>query len=172
MNNPIQHGDASRLAILLDRAREDAPRWLTGDLADILAHQLRAPLMFDLKTVRPVIEESDREPDPLGRPGGPEIHSLGELLVHPSPPAALLRLTKEFAKTSDSQPGSALPSEVASLLYFAAIAAALVRLGERITALDDSAIRDGVRWSLAQPWIDSLTRSLFEGAASLLEIDR
>jgi hypothetical protein len=173
-SNLIKDGDPSRLAALLGQAADDSPRWLADDLADILAHQLRAPLLFDLQRIRPTTTTHDprAEPDPLGRPDGPEIHSLGKLFGHPSPPLALLRLTKDFAKTSDAQPGSALPPEIASMLYFAAIAAALVRLGERITALDDRALGDGVRWALAQSWIDGQTRSLFELAAHHLAIDR
>src|SRR4051812_3064316 len=109
----IQHGDPIRLAALLGRAAEDSPRWLAGDLGEILAHQLRAPLMFDLQRARPDIGTPARVArDPFGRPNGTEIHSLGELLVHPSPPLALLRLAKEFAKTSDEQGKMPLPVDV------------------------------------------------------------
>jgi len=164
---PIQHGDPSCLADLLGRASDDAPRWLGDDLADIISHQLRAPLLFDLHRIQPEAPTAD----PLGRPGGPEIHTLGELFTHTCPPLELLRLTKNFAKTCDLTPDFALPSEVASVLYFAAIAAALVRLGERITALDDRGIADGINWALSQSWIDSTLRSLFELAIDRLRVD-
>lgn len=164
---PIHHGDPSRLADLLGRASDDAPRWLGDDLADIIAHQLRAPLLFDLDRVRPETPTAD----PLGRPGGPEIHTLGELFAHTRPPLELLMLTKNFAKTCDLTPDFALPSEIASALYFAAIAAALVRLDERITALDDRGIADGINWALSQSWIDSTLRSLFELAVDRLHVD-
>lgn len=53
--------------------------------------------------------------------------SFGDLLSHPNPPEELLKATKDFAKTCRLGPHKTLPPEIASALYYASIAAALVR---------------------------------------------
>ena len=162
--DPIHHGDPSRLAALLGRAGEPPP-WGADDLAAILAHPLRAPVLFDLHRVP---GPGGAAPDPWADAAARQIHSFGDLLAHPNPPLALLVMTKAFAKTADA--GDApLPGEVASVLYFAAIAAALVRAGERITALGDRAIADGTAWALRQPWLAAELRPLFAQAQDQLD---
>ncbi len=150
-----------RLAELLDVSKE-APAWAAADLAEIFDHQLRAPLGFDL--------ERWSQPDPdttallrhLTQSPGQPLETFGDLFRHPQPPVELLRLTKDFAKTSDSRDDAALPSEIATVLYFAAIVAARVRRGTLISQLSDDAVRQGAEWAARQPWIDGATRALFE----------
>jgi hypothetical protein len=165
--NSIKDGNPSRLVNLMVRADDDSPPWRAEDLADMLAHQLQVPLMYDLQRVG---APSHLQADALGRPE-PAIRNFGELLHHPAPPLALLVLTKNFAKSCDVQPGYCLPSEIATLLYFGAIAAALARIGQRITSMENRSIGEGVRWALAQTWIDGKTRALFEEAAVQLNSD-
>ena len=88
--------------------------------------------------------------------------SLGNLLAFPNPPVELLEITKEFAKTCRQNPHSPMPQEIASVLYFTSIAAALVRCNRRITGLSDEVLAEGFSWTLAQPWLDAPTRSLIE----------
>lgn len=177
---PMYETHPRSLAALLDVGGRDPNFWMPGELKDVLRHQLRAPLLFDLKTV-------DREggavdgwksgSSPAGRAGrsdrvstaDPPPASFGDLLHHPRPPLELLRLTKEFAKASDSRSDNPLPPEVATVLYYAAILVALVRHGRRITALSDSQLLDGLDWVLQQPWLDGRTRDLFAAGRVDLE---
>src|ERR1700722_6171663 len=107
--------------------------WDEPELAKILRAQLRAPLLSSLKPkaseIHDLVAEARSSDSPL-----PE--TVGELLVHPNPPLSLLRLAKDFAKSSDSG-SDPVPPAVATALYTSVIAAALARHGKRISALDD-----------------------------------
>ena len=83
-------------------------------------------------------------------------------MLHPSPPLELLQLAKEFAKSQRYAEEAVFPVEIASVLYYTAIVLARLRLGQRITEMDDARLRQGVQWCLQQPWIDPATRELFE----------
>jgi hypothetical protein len=133
--------------------------WSHADLGAVLRHQLSAPLLVDLR----------RLPHWPGAEAGPS-GNFGELLAHPCPPLELLRLTKEFAKAADQQEDRPLPVEVATMLYYAAIVAALVGCGERISRLSDDELRQGVAWALAQPFIAPQVRPLFERGRDYLAV--
>ena len=94
--------------------------------------------------------------------------SLGNLLTFPNPPVELLEITKDFAKACRQNPHSPMPQEIASVLYFASIAAALVRCGCRITGLSNEILAEGFSWALAQPWLDAPTRVLIEESLQLV----
>ena len=64
--------------------------------------------------------------------------------------------------SSQHSPHSPVPHEIASVLYIASIAAALVRCRRRITGLTNDALAEGFRWELSQPWLDAPTRALTE----------
>src|SRR3954465_4769755 len=96
-------------------------------------HQLRAPRRSDLPKMT----------DQLASASEPPIETFGDLLSHPRPPIALLERVKDFAKSSRFAQDGPLHPEVATLLYFAAIAVALVRCGARISELDSRALGQG-----------------------------
>lgn len=147
-------GDRS-LSQLLTLGTADGPLWTEQDLPDLLKHQLSAPLVFDLRW-----SNGKGAAGLPGRRPTPGIHSFGDLLRHPSPPVDLLVLVKEFAKSAREDPNSGLPAEVAGYLYFAAVAAAMVRCGQRITDLADAQVRDGLQWVLAQGWVGEDNKSV------------
>jgi RNA polymerase sigma-70 factor (ECF subfamily) len=119
-----------------------APAWFeTGDLAPPLAARLGA----------------------LG--GAPVRTSFAELLRHPAPGVELLSLAKDFAKGNRADPDSPLGPEAATALYYAAIAAARVRHGAAISGQDPAAVRAGLRWVAAQPWVNAEVRALAAAAA-------
>jgi hypothetical protein len=175
--DPIQAGDPTRLAALLGQAGQTS-LWGPDDLGAILAHQLRAPLLFDLQRVSAGGDgtAAGPAPDPWAEAAARQIRSFGDLLAHPAPPRALLVMTKAFAKTADAGGGGGappvLPPEVASVLYFAAIAAALVHLGERISALDDRAMAAGMTWVLGRTWLAAELRPLLIQVQTLLSLGR
>ena len=143
--------------------------WHRTELGSILRHQLNAPLGFDLGNFAP---ESRATLDALCQPGSIQLETFGDLLRHPHPPIGVLKLMKEFAKANRDKPDSSFPTEIATVIYFAAIVVALTRCGQRITGLDDDALRRGVAWVVAQPWVDESTRSLFRDAQTLIGTDR
>jgi hypothetical protein len=146
-------------------------RWRPDELGEILKHQLEAPLLFDLGSSSSSSSSAAAASDEPGTPGmpgsrgdAPGVSSFGELFLHPRPPLQLLRLTKRFAKTSDRRTANPLPEEVATVLYYAAIVAALMRHGERISRVSDATLRQGTDWVLERDWVGGPLRGLFEEA--------
>jgi hypothetical protein len=141
--------DPSRLSRIL--AADGVGLWRQDEMGSILRHQLSAPLETDLAT-------ADAATVPR--------MTFGELLHHPHPPVEVLRRVKGFAKACKVVSDGPLPSEVATVLYFATIVVARLRCGQRISELDDEALRIGTEWARAQKWVDEPTRSIFDEAAA------
>jgi len=129
--------------------------WRPEELKAILQHQLSVPIQFDLGGLDPGLAQ---KVGALATAQGLLVKSFHDLLHHPNPPLELLQLTKQFAKASRNHPDSPLPPEVATVLYFVSISVAMTRCGERISNLDDETLRRGIKWVLAQPWVDDATR--------------
>lgn len=167
MRDDILRGEPRSLARFFSLDDEPHSRWTSAELSSILRHQLRSPLLFDL---RGIIGDADdgRSDDSLKS----EIRSFADLLSHPDPPIALLRLTKEFANASDARVAEPLPREIATVLYFASIVAALLRHELRISSLTANELQSGVNWSIRQPWLDTETRALFEEARTSIDFNR
>ena len=149
---------------LIDLNPEPRRVWQAHELSAILSHQLAVPLVVELGH-----QSLDAIGQVAGRQGAePQQMTLGQLLLqtHPNPETDLLRLVKDFARNHLSDPLSPLPAEVASVVYFAAIAAAIVHCRQQITSLDEKAMRDGFQWALSQQWLDAPLRELFQAAIS------
>jgi hypothetical protein len=158
----IRQSDPTRLANILEFAQSDRP-WQPGELSAVLRHQLAAPLEFgpDLGmngTVPPIALKESR-PDP-GTPGQ-SLVSIGDLLRHPHPPIGLLEQLKAFAKAQAIDPHHVIPHEIAAVLYYAAIFAALLRCDRRITDLDNESLQRGLAQFLECTWLDEFTSALF-----------
>ena len=155
-------GGVSGLASMFEAARVPARLWRSDELSAVLRHQLAAPLVMDLSTLRGVTSEQVKRLAGGGGGADPSIHTFHDLLRHPNPPVELLELTKRFAKLARrTQASIAVPAEVAGVLYFASILVAQMRCGVRISNLSDEQLSEGVHWVLAQVWIDPATRALF-----------
>jgi hypothetical protein len=76
--------------------------------------------------------------------------SVRELLESLHPPIEILVELKNVAKR---RPRNLIPPEMALLLYYGSIAAAMVRCGKRITKLRDEDLRNGFTWAIKQPWV-------------------
>jgi hypothetical protein len=162
-SHPVPAGD--RLARVFEWGSASDRLWDPDEFRAIVEHLLRSPVQFDLAGLDPrvtgkVVRLSEAE--------GLTLKSFHELLTHEHPPFELLELTKEWAKTNRNSSESALPPEVASFLYFACIAAALGRLGRRITSLNDAQLRAGFGWAGAQSWVGTELTELFSLAQSKL----
>lgn len=136
------------------------PIWLREDLAGLVRHQLDAPIA---PAFGPLHESADKL-----LASAPDVRTFGDLLLRaPHPPVGLLRLAKRFAKAR--RHGIALagggldggvPPEVDKLLYAAAVVAARLRLGERISELPDEVFADNARWAAEQDWAGDDLRAL------------
>ena len=156
---------ANKLASLLASGEESARLWRPEELAAIFRHQMAAPIIVDLGTIdSPTAARLKEQSEARGL----LLKSFADLFQHPAPPVELLTLIKDFAKANRDHPGSALPAEIASVLYYASIGAALVRLDRRISQLPDDALRQGFQMTLKQDWLDSATRDLIASALSKL----
>ena len=153
------------LAALLAEREEGGRLWRPDELAAVFRHQMSAPVMVDLGGFDPATAVRLKT---LSEAQGLLLKSFGELLHHPAPPVELLVLTKDFAKLNLDHSDSTLPSEIAGVLYYASIAAALVRLDTRITQLKDADLRRGLGWTREQPWIDEQTQELVAKAIEKL----
>ena len=156
---------AQKLASLLASGEERAKLWRPEELAAIFRHQMAAPVMVDLTRFDSQTASRLRM---QGEAQGLLLKSFGDLFHHPAPPVELLEVIKDFAKANLDHPESGLPDEIATTLYYTSIATALVRLGERITQLPDADLQRGLRWAMAQPWLDAATKELLGQALALV----
>lgn len=152
------------LARLLAVEGDSGALWEQSELGAILRHQLNTPVSLELRG----------PPATPGLSGGtsrapaPAALTFGQLLHHRAPPLEVLRQVKDYAKANRDHPQSLLPSEVATLLYYASIAVALARHGVRITRLPDAALRRVFAWAAGRGWVDAPTQLLFEQALRAL----
>jgi hypothetical protein len=151
--------DPQFLAQLISLAGNRKATWLPQDLGAMWRHQLRAPLELDLAETVPDARDTVVR---LSSSGQPPLRTFGDLLRHPSPPLDLLRFAKDFAKIKRSDADAGFPREIATALYYAVIAAALLRLGRRLTELEPDALRDGLNWTVRLAWLDDESRSMLE----------
>ncbi len=139
--------------------------WRDSEVAEILDHQLRSPLLAVLQPSAPLILELERDGAKIGSEG---LATFGDVLTHENPPLVILRLVSDFANSADARKDDPLPANVAAALYFLSIAAARVRLNANICPMQDDAQRAGLKWVENQIWISSPMREL--AAAALCEI--
>ena len=163
-----QFDDAApeRLAKLLGSDQTTQPSWSVQEIEAIFRHQLGTPLQVELATL-PDAEVISLTA--LADSQGLLLKSIGDLLNHPHPPVKLLAMLKDFAKRLMEHPDSPLPREVASLLYWSAIASGLSRGNVRLTSLDTEQLLAGLRWAASQPWVEKPILELIRSAeASVL----
>lgn len=157
----VQNLEPSKLARML--AADDLADWTGDDTAAILRHQLAAPLLPDLLLV-PGAEEPRLRALLQNRPGAASF--LDQLTaLHPS--LELLHAIKAFARHVHDDRANPLHGPPSDILYYAAIAAALLRGNERITSLSNADLRTGLNWTLAQHGAEPLAHILRGALARL-----
>jgi hypothetical protein len=143
----------------LDLAQADA------QLSRLWLEQIESPIRFESRFL--TAEMTSKLVDLAAR-GASLPDRFSVLFTQADPPLELLEYAKRLAKGVRHRPDS--PAEkVATVLYYCAIAAALVRCGRRITELDGGALEFGINWVLEQRWIDTPTRRLFNDASAYLK---
>ncbi len=159
-----------RLTRLLALDEADPRVWRQDELGAILKHQLSAPIGSDLPpSGARGSGESAGGTGPSADASGRTLETFEDLFLDPAPPVELLCQVKDFAKANWNHPASSFPSEIASLLYYESILAALVHRGQRITRLTNQELRRGVSWVLEQEWLDDHTRHVFEEGLKFLD---
>ena len=156
---------AGGLRTMLDEAAAEDRLWSETDLGDVLRHQWAAPLAVDLGGME--ARQAERL-ELLAASKGLLLRSFGDLMSNAHPPLALLELTKEFAKRCLHSPHAALPDDVARVMYFASIAAALAHAGRRISKLADDDIVAGIDWALSKSWVSDDARAVLKAGRDAL----
>lgn len=161
-SEPLAMADADegeRLARVFDDHAENS-LWGAEDYPGLWQHQLAQPLASVLQAGL-----LTRSAQAVGR-----STTVADLLRHAEPSLEELRQLKEIARTYVKAGHTDIPAEIATALYFTAIAAAISRHGERITKSDDSVLEHGLRALLTRPWLDDETRALLQSVWSQLSI--
>jgi hypothetical protein len=162
MSSSSADGDSRRsepasLARMIDLEDSTTREWRDAEVEAMLRHQLNAPVATELKLSPAARDELTRAP----------ITSFADLLTKSDAPLWALEETKQFAKSNLSQIDGPLKG-IATLLYYASIAAALVHQATRISDLNDQQLGDGFAWAMNQPWLSTAAeiRALLERAAA------
>jgi hypothetical protein len=127
---------------------EPGVEWASWDRACVLAHQLAAPLLIDLG------DSAEEAP--------PAYNSFRDVVRAARPPRGLLSLIKRFAKQTLGDADGALPRDVATVLYYVAVAQARLCGYGGVSRLAESDLADGLKLLLQQDWLDLDVRHLFE----------
>ncbi|HEX3624788.1 MAG TPA: hypothetical protein VH280_05105 [Verrucomicrobiae bacterium] len=162
-------GRAQQLSALIASGDERGPLWRPDELAAIFRHQMSAPVLMDLGSFDP---RTASQLKTLTAAQGLLLSSFADLFNHANPPLQLLQLVKDFAKANLDHPESGLPREIATAVYYASIAAALVHANQRISKLSDDDLQRGLRLTREQPWLDERTRSLLATALEKISGDK
>jgi DNA-directed RNA polymerase specialized sigma24 family protein len=158
----LDDSQPERMARLLELPPDADNLWLHSDLVGVMRHQLAQRLAsLDLDVTVSFFMADGAE-------GSLPLQTLGDLYSHPHPPIELLQAVKRYGRKQARQPDAKLPSEIASIVYFGSIAAALVRRGEWISKSDESLLRSGFERAIAQSWIEAPLRELFQKALTAL----
>lgn len=152
---------AKAIASLLRPDKRPATTWTPAELQSVIVHQLVAPLAVDLGSGAREAAKTLDDPDP-------PLETFGHLLNHPNPPVALLEAAKSFFKTRRHTLKHELPTDVYTVLYYACIAAGMVRCRSRLTSLTDAELQQGLQWAEQLEWLPDSLRSLFNAAQQML----
>ena len=125
----VDESSPRELACLLSVRGTQEGNWQPAELGDMLQHCLTAPASEYLRDFGQSAEFAADSPSECAVVD----MTLGELFQCAHPPLGLLIAVKRTARRLMSPGASDMPAEVHRLIYFASIAAAMARLGERIS---------------------------------------
>ncbi|HVT79923.1 MAG TPA: hypothetical protein VHM90_04645 [Phycisphaerae bacterium] len=133
--------------------------WTAEDAAVALRQQLAAPLLPDLAAA-PGARREQLEAAASG------MDTFAQALLSP-PNITLLHAIKQWARHTRNDSATPLSPGPATVLYYAALASALVHFSERITSLSTDQMAEGFEWAAAQIGANPLS-SLFPAAMKCL----
>jgi hypothetical protein len=159
----VDESHPGELACLLSVRGTPEGNWQPAELADLLRHCLETPVGQYLGI--------DTSPGPNREFGAdtPSEHravsmTLGELFLAACPPLGLLVALKRHARRLTSPGASDVPAGIHRCVYFASIAAAMVRHRERISKSDPEVLRAAFEEQLGEKWIEDWLRGLLGDA--------
>jgi hypothetical protein len=159
----VDKSNPSELACLLSVRGTPEGNWQPAELADLLRHCLETPVGEYLGI--------DTSPGPkkefcADTPSEQDAVSmtLGELFRAACPPLGLLIALKRHARRLTGPGASDVPAEVHRAVYFASIAAAMARHGERISKSDPEVLRAAFEQLATEAWIEDRLRGLLGDA--------
>lgn len=144
-NDAASYGDL--LAAALNRDIE----WSDRDLGEILSHLLTGSLVMLVPDVIPAKASE----------------TIEELLNDPRPSSEALMRLKSYAKSCRAEEDGQLPKPIATVLYFASLAASRVRCGRTETQLEAQSMCEGFRWVEACEWVTPELRRLAKQAGDV-----
>ena len=157
---------------------EDRTRKLNRDqLARPLstdAEDARAQAMRELLLLAPPVSTDTSDPSAQQAPASNKtvalpFRTIGDCLLDPEATVASITALKDHARKLVKHSENEAAQEAATALYYAAIASALVRHGEKITELSAAQLLTGFARLRAEPWLPDTLHDLFEKARSLCE---
>lgn len=162
----IQTASPQKLAALLELVMMPGGVWRNEELRAILEWYLNDPQALHPRS-------GFRPNSPISQdfaPGEKDNHkTLQELFDAWNTPLNLLRQVKDFSKAQVEHPSSSWPAEISRLIYYVAIAVAIVRHHTRITRMTNQHIFRAFQWALAQPWITPWIQELLHNSLRILE---
>ncbi|HEV8291073.1 MAG TPA: hypothetical protein VGP94_04095 [Tepidisphaeraceae bacterium] len=140
---------------------------LSDALSELIAFDAQGRAIWPAKQLEMMLQQPLADFEILLQIQTP-IGSVRELLEHANPPIDLLMAVKELSKRHRKDQRSNLPPEMALLLYYGSIAAAMVRCGQKISKLRDDDLRNGFTWAIKEQWVPEKVCELFRQALSKL----
>jgi len=157
--------DPQRLDKVMGLGTDETILWEPEELGVILRHQLDARIEEEFTIMGEGVEQEAAE---LCSSCSPPVATFAQLFSHTSPPVALLKLLKKFARACRDHPDRPLPGKVAAVLYLASIVTARVKCAARISKMDDATLAESIAWAVGLDWLDTSTRGLFnQGLAAI-----
>jgi len=148
----LDESNPSAFAQMLEQRALDDANISTVDLRDVLNHLLASQLA-ELEATSPYVPPDD-------------ARTLREALLDQTTDIELLQELKRFGRRQARTPGDELPADVASVVYFGAMAAALVHQDERISKSADDVLAHGFQLAAQADWVDPAIKALLNQAAA------
>jgi hypothetical protein len=153
----ILESKSGPLAALIATTWEGSPPETSIKLAGLLTGELSRPLSEALRPWNQTEMVSALE---LVQGKELAVPSLADVIFEPCTPIECLRVVKDGFKRWRVQSPDPHGAAVASALYYASVAAALVNHGIRISELSSESLKQAFDWMLDQAWIDPRCREL------------
>ena len=135
----------------------------------LLRSRLAGPMHFDKDCVDSLSAILDRPCPELQPIAG---RTLGDVLADPTTPLAILETLKQYGKGLSRRWDEGPEHVVAAMIYFAAIAAALVFHGRKITTRSYRDLADLLRIMMSDRWITPELAGLFDSARTMCEASK